>query len=1287
MVESRELRDFFVSYTQSDLKWADWIKEILEEAGYSVFLQDRDFPPGSHWPFLMDEALKKSKRIVAVLSPAYLNSDQAASEWLDACRTDPLGHARRLIPIRVEQCALDGLIASRVYADIVGMEQAEARRTILKAVNPVERLTPNYARRVSEGSIQPAPFPGKPASPKQTCIYELVLNGKLEFDDGNLPRLLENLKAWTSDIGLKIKKIRVDSARILLEGTEQGYLRLADLMEKRLPIEVLKLRVSRLDRLDPQVIQDNLAMELGRFEKSAHPVLVLDQEGQLAYLNREAALITGLAAGGGHFLPQIPEASRTDAEAAFATAWENTPHSFDLRFDGDLLKIQSSPWKSSEGEVYLVCFLWRASKSKLGLGLNIVTEIAQDSASQNDFRMVFYRFFKRVETRVDHVTITVYDQKKICFRVHDAYSRRMAQSEASNIVGEEIPIKGFPVQERIYSERRPVIAPIAEFHPIAEESGAVTELVGRNRVKSMLIVPMVYRGATIGTLSVDCIEKYSAFFEDDVELFQTIANQMAVAMENAKMQEAMEKQQETIRNLEAFSRKLGRYENLEEVADQFLKGLHEKIDFKRGSLQIIDDDGKRLLAGSFNFDKSAADPFFLRPIREDALALLVVNKDRGKPLLIPDTDSSPFWSRDTRTRDVKSWIGAPIRLENSVVGMVTLDHEVPNKFTEETAEIVRLFCETVALQVHRSYHQFTAERKIRSLGAINQVAQKIGTQIDSEVILDTIIGELRMILGGSRVGMFLQVQDGMDAPNQGTAAVQRPAILEDRAFPQRRLEIRKDQAASTSPLETVCITGKALLLPDANQFTSAENRAIPERRGPQKARALVAAPICAGTQTIGVLYACHDRAGYFRDSDLELVRALALHAGIAIDRDKGLRLLGEINNQILQASSVQQILVRIISGAVDLTNSDVSDIYLFDQSRTQILHTFTTDKDKRNPPPRMNSGVTRRIIESGETVVIPDTMVDTEVNPKVREVGIMSLIGVPMIIEDRVEGVFFVCDRSPRVYSQTESSFLKNLATQGSIALKKARLLEENERSKNRLQSLVESMPFYMFRKNRDHEFTFANSAFLAAIGKPPEEVIGKTDFDLYGKENDNAKKYWEVDEFVFRTKEAKTSREEHFLLAKGQTIWVDCFKTPVLNDQGVVVEIQGVFWDVTQSKELQERYEALVEQSPYGIIVHKNGTICLANSAAMKILNFKGREELLTYQIIDLVHPDSRPLAEERFQKMLRGEPVKPGEELKLINPSSPGKPVRAKVFSRHSGSSGEIQVIIKDLGTMDLN
>lgn len=107
--------DFFISYTRPDRAWAIWIERQLRDAGFSAILDVLDFRPGSNFMLEMDSATQKAERTVAILSPNYLNSLYAKPEWAAALAEDPTGAKRKLVPVRVEEAEVKGLLKAIVY--------------------------------------------------------------------------------------------------------------------------------------------------------------------------------------------------------------------------------------------------------------------------------------------------------------------------------------------------------------------------------------------------------------------------------------------------------------------------------------------------------------------------------------------------------------------------------------------------------------------------------------------------------------------------------------------------------------------------------------------------------------------------------------------------------------------------------------------------------------------------------------------------------------------------------------------------------------------------------------------------------------------------------------------------------------------------------------------------------------------------------------------------------------------------------------------------------------------
>jgi PAS domain S-box-containing protein len=120
-------------------------------------------------------------------------------------------------------------------------------------------------------------------------------------------------------------------------------------------------------------------------------------------------------------------------------------------------------------------------------------------------------------------------------------------------------------------------------------------------------------------------------------------------------------------------------------------------------------------------------------------------------------------------------------------------------------------------------------------------------------------------------------------------------------------------------------------------------------------------------------------------------------------------------------------------------------------------------------------------------------------------------------------------------------------------------------------RSLVESLPMCVLRKDARGRIQYANTRACEQIGKPVDELIGKTDFDLYPA--DLARKYMKDDRDVMQSGKLHHDVERH-QAASGQQSHVEVWKSPVHSSRGDVVGIQVMFWDVTDQKDTEHQVE-----------------------------------------------------------------------------------------------------------------
>lgn len=206
------------------------------------------------------------------------------------------------------------------------------------------------------------------------------------------------------------------------------------------------------------------------------------------------------------------------------------------------------------------------------------------------------------------------------------------------------------------------------------------------------------------------------------------------------------------------------------------------------------------------------------------------------------------------------------------------------------------------------------------------------------------------------------------------------------------------------------------------------------------------------------------------------------------------------------------------------------------------------------------------------------------------------------------------------------------------FALRKVLELElaEREKAERALRdtealyhSLVETLPQNIFRKGVDERFSFVNRRFCVTVGKSCEELLGRTDADFFPA--DLAAKYRADDQEVMRNGTHYETVEKH-VTPDGQIHYVQVIKTPLVDADGQVAGIQGIFWDVTgkhrAEEELarsEERFALAVRGSNDGLFDWNIETGEVYYSPRFKeLLGYPDHELPNTLDMhLDRIHPD----------------------------------------------------------------
>jgi PAS domain S-box-containing protein len=139
--------------------------------------------------------------------------------------------------------------------------------------------------------------------------------------------------------------------------------------------------------------------------------------------------------------------------------------------------------------------------------------------------------------------------------------------------------------------------------------------------------------------------------------------------------------------------------------------------------------------------------------------------------------------------------------------------------------------------------------------------------------------------------------------------------------------------------------------------------------------------------------------------------------------------------------------------------------------------------------------------------------------------------------------------------------------------------------SENKYKTLLENLPQKIFFKDKNSVYISCNENFAWDLNIKADEIAGKTDYDFFPREL--AKKYRSDDKRIMAS--GKTEEIEEEYIQDGQKVFVHTSKTPVRRKNGELVGILGIFWDITERKQAEEkigRLTSAVEQSIDGVAV-----------------------------------------------------------------------------------------------------
>lgn len=258
----------------------------------------------------------------------------------------------------------------------------------------------------------------------------------------------------------------------------------------------------------------------------------------------------------------------------------------------------------------------------------------------------------------------------------------------------------------------------------------------KSGLRAILCVPLKIKNKPMGTLHVHHWHQPKYFSTDEIALLEGVANQAAIAIENARLFANERRQLNLSRTLQKVGALLTTSLQPEEVYEQIFNLLGQVVSYNSASLFRLDKVNEQfVLVRSRGFDKSIIDPQdFVLP------ADLVYEQIAISPgwSVVLNVRSMSSWVELAENFAARAWIGAFLVVKGEINGILSVDGANVGQYSDEDGRMVAAFANQAAIAIENARLYDETMRQAKELAILNQVSQETAVSLNIDSFLERV---------------------------------------------------------------------------------------------------------------------------------------------------------------------------------------------------------------------------------------------------------------------------------------------------------------------------------------------------------------------------------------------------------------------------------------------------------------------------------------------------------------------------------------------------------------------
>ena len=670
--------------------------------------------------------------------------------------------------------------------------------------------------------------------------------------------------------------------------------------------------------------------------------------------------------------------------------------------------------------------------------LRLIADISQHVLSILDPEALLDYAAKTIQSQFNYYYVDIFltDPKNeyVAFHTssHPEYARRWQEQRLRFRIGEE------GITGHVAATGQPHLANDAPRDPLY----IADELLPHTR--SELAVPIRVGDRVLGVLDLNS-DRLNAFDEQDLFVTQSLADQLALGLENARLFASEARRRREAETLQMATQALSATLDLHKVLESILEELQRVVPYDSTSVQQLREGALEIIAG-----RGFANPEQILGMRFDLVADDTPNQEvilRRTPVIVDDapTQYSGFQREPHARTPIRSWLGVPLLFGDQLIGMIALDKREPSFYTQEHARLAMAFAAQAAIAIENA-RLFSAERQSRlELKSIQDTVAALSAELNLDALLDRIAKEAARAFHARAVSLML-----WDKRSSHLVVTAGFGLTDDYArqqrIPREWVDAMIPPDGRPRPVYTADLTS-----------TPFGDRELIAREG---LRSVLTMPLLYQTRLSGILNIySKGEARTFSPAEIELAETFAAQAAIAIENarlyqaEREQRALAEAMHRATAAISssldFDQVLDHILEQMNNVIPGEAVNIMLIEGEYARMVRSRGYERlgapsDFSSFALKMTDAPAFRVMrETGAPEVIPRTADYPGWIRMPETPWLGSYAGAPIYVGGQVIGFLNADSGTPDFFSQADGDRLQAFAAQAAVAIQHARLYQE----------------------------------------------------------------------------------------------------------------------------------------------------------------------------------------------------------------------------------------------------